>query len=285
MYKVTIAGETVGYIYNIEEFKSSIDETMYNEEEKEYMAFYTINDEPEYKEEFVDRKTESNNDEIINIVKDHTTPTYMAYEIILNDETKAYVSSMEEAEQIVLDMKQEIEDEELEMSISIAQKYTEDKSSLDISNKEEVEKEIDSEIEKAIEIKGATVNGVYLGYTPVKGTYISSRYGDTADRSKGHSGLDIAAPHGTPIYACGDGTVKLACSYYGYGNLVIIDHGNGVETYYGHCSKLNVTQGQEVKAGDLIANVGATGQATGPHLHLEVRINGATVNPQSYLYK
>ena len=70
-----------------------------------------------------------------------------------------------------------------------------------------------------------------------------------------------------------------------YGNLVIISHGNGIETYYAHCSKLLVKVGQHVSAGDTIALVGSTGNSTGPHLHFEVRINNQPVNPQNYLYK
>ena len=258
---------------------------MYNENEEEFMAFYTVNIEPQYKTVFVNKDTKSNEADILNKVKENSTITYLAYQITLNDEEKAYVSTIEEAEQIVEDMKQEIEDEEVEMTLGIVQKYTDDLSSLNLSDKEDVEKEINTEIEKAVEIKESTINGVLLAKKPVKETYISSRYGDTADRSSGHKGLDIAAPTGTTIVACGNGTVKYSGWYYGYGNLIIIDHGNGVETYYGHCSKLFVSTGEVVSAGDKIGAVGATGDATGPHLHLEIRVDGAYVNPQNYLYK
>lgn len=285
IYKVTILGEEVGYIENIEEFKKNIDIKMYNEEEKKFMAFYTIDIEPEYEEVYVDKNIKTNEDEILSKIKEKSTITYLAYEITLDGEEKAYVSTIEEAEEIVEEMKKEINDEELEMSLGITKKYTTDLASLEISEKEKVEEAINEEIEKAVVIKGSTVNGVVLATTPVKGTYISSRYGDRADRSSGHKGLDIAAPTGTTIVACGDGTVKFAGWYYGYGYLVRIDHGNGVETYYGHCSKLYVSTGDTVSAGDKIAAVGATGEATGPHLHLEVRVNGVTVNPQNYLYK
>ena len=69
-----------------------------------------------------------------------------------------------------------------------------------------------------------------------------------------------------------------------YGYLTVINHGNGIETYYGHCSKLYVTAGQQVNQGDVIAAVGNTGNSTGPHLHLEIRLNGVAYNPQNYLY-
>lgn len=98
-------------------------------------------------------------------------------------------------------------------------------------------------------------------------------------------GMDIAAPNGTDIKAAADGTVTYAGWMGGYGNLIIISHGNGIQTYYGHCSKLYVSNGKEVKAGDVIAAVGSTGNSTGNHLHFEIRKNGSQINPQKYLYK
>lgn len=102
----------------------------------------------------------------------------------------------------------------------------------------------------------------------------------------GHSGIDIVAPYGTPIYAAESGTVILAQWYYGYGNCVMIQHPSGMVTVYGHASYLHVYVGQEVTMGQLIADVGSTGQSTGNHCHFEVRVggmNGTKVNPINYL--
>src|SRR5699024_5394925 len=105
-------------------------------------------------------------------------------------------------------------------------------------------------------------------------------------RSHTHKGIDIGAAGGTTIVATAGGTVTYAgWNSGGYGNLVKIDHGNGVETYYGHCSKVYVKKGQQVEAGEKIAAVGSTGRSTGNHLHFEIRLNGAQVNPQKYVYK
>ena len=99
--------------------------------------------------------------------------------------------------------------------------------------------------------------------------------------------MDIAAAAGTAIYAAAAGTVTTASYGWGggYGNYIIINHGKGVQTLYGHCSSLNVSQGQYVSQGQLIARVGSTGQSTGNHLHFEVRVNGIAQDPQNYVYK
>lgn len=98
-----------------------------------------------------------------------------------------------------------------------------------------------------------------------------------------HSGIDIGAPYGTPIYAADSGQVILSQWYYGYGNCIMIQHDNGIVTVYGHASYLHVGVGEWVTQGQQIADVGATGQASGNHLHFEVRINGTCYNPINYL--
>ena len=101
--------------------------------------------------------------------------------------------------------------------------------------------------------------------------------------SRFHGGLDLGAEEGTPIIAADSGTVIVSEWYGGYGNAVIIDHGNDITTLYGHCSQLYVSEGQSVKKGQLIAAVGSTGLSTGPHLHFEVRIKGEPTDPVAYL--
>ncbi|HBK86871.1 MAG TPA: hypothetical protein DDZ53_12665 [Firmicutes bacterium] len=119
---------------------------------------------------------------------------------------------------------------------------------------------------------------------PVIGT-VSSGWGYRTRFEKFHYGLDIAAPTGTPIYAACAGVVEYAGWKNGYGYCVFLDHGNGLKTAYGHASKLYVKRGQSVEAGQRIAAVGSTGFSTGPHVHLEVRINGRLVNPATVLPK
>jgi len=98
-----------------------------------------------------------------------------------------------------------------------------------------------------------------------------------------HEGIDIGAGSGAPVRAAADGVVRRASWYGGYGNAVIIDHGGGVQTLYGHNSSLDVQPGQRVRAGEVIAKVGSTGDSTGPHLHFEVELDGKKVDPRPWL--
>ena len=119
-------------------------------------------------------------------------------------------------------------------------------------------------------------------------TRIASGYGMRIDPVYGypkfHAGMDFTAKTGTDIYATGDGVVELAEWYSGYGNCVIINHGFGYKTLYGHCDRILVTRGQKVKRGEVIAKLGNTGKSTGPHLHYEVIVKGVHDNPAKYYY-
>ncbi|HET8679475.1 MAG TPA: LysM peptidoglycan-binding domain-containing M23 family metallopeptidase, partial [bacterium] len=116
---------------------------------------------------------------------------------------------------------------------------------------------------------------------PTRGI-ITSRFG-WRRYQRHHGGVDLASPHGTPIYATRDGVVSFAGWRNGYGQVVYIDHGAGLTTIYGHASELLVAAGKKVKRGEMIARVGCTGWCTGAHLHFEVRINDVAVNPLQYL--
>ena len=137
-----------------------------------------------------------------------------------------------------------------------------------------------------IKVGTKIISGVGTGSfsRPAYGT-ITARYGSGGSRwsSGRHTGLDIAAPTGTSITAADAGKVSFAGWKGSYGYTVIINHGNGYETYYAHCSRLLVRVGETVAKGDLIARVGSTGNSTGAHCHFEVRYNGTTKNPENYL--
>ena len=115
---------------------------------------------------------------------------------------------------------------------------------------------------------------------PVSGP-VTSGFGTRWGRM--HEGVDIAVPSGTPVHAAAAGTVIHAGWLGGYGNLVVVDHGNGVSTAYAHNTSIAVAVGQQVAQGDVLSYSGSTGNSTGPHVHFEVRVNGAAVDPMGYL--
>lgn len=131
---------------------------------------------------------------------------------------------------------------------------------------------------------------VYTGGTflwPTTTTLITSPFGfrvhPVTGIYTGHTGVDIGGSYGSPVYAAADGTVIVASnSYGGYGVAIVIDHGSSISTLYGHLDHLNVTVGQTVSKGDVIAASGNSGVSTGPHLHFEVRVGGSYVNPMQY---
>ena len=134
--------------------------------------------------------------------------------------------------------------------------------------------------------KKATIRRLTPTIWPVKG-HISSHYGNRADPFNGeaelHLGLDISALFGTQVHAPADGKIIYAQRKAAYGNLIIIDHGNGLTTRLGHLSRFNVKVGQKVRKNDVVGYVGTSGRSTAPHLHYEVRLNDRPVNPRNYL--
>ncbi len=286
VYEVTVAGEKVGYIAEINEFEKLIEEKIINQE-GEYIENISLIKEPEYNLKLLKRTSNLDEDEVIEKLKtSDTVITYKYYEVALNSETKSCVKTLEEAKEIVESIKQEFLEDNLELDLQINELYTENieqinTSSLEIAaaSVENAAKEIKLESETI-----ATVNDIRLSVLPVTGR-ITSRYGESSSlRRSTHTGLDIACVTGTDIKVVANGTVTFAGRKGSYGNLIIVDHGNGVETWYGHCSKLYAKVGDSVNAEDVIAAVGSTGNSTGPHLHFEIRIDGNCVNPQDYVY-
>lgn len=130
-----------------------------------------------------------------------------------------------------------------------------------------------------------------ISYTPIGLPFngsITSEYGHRENPFSGtnietHKGLDIRGPMGAPVKAMAKGVVIFAGSRGGFGNCVIVKHGNGLETLYGHLSKISVSAGKKIKIGEKLGNIGSTGRSTGPHLHYEVRRNGHQINPKPFL--
>ena len=285
LYEISLDGKIIGYVKSKSELQEIIDNKVLVSD-KVNAIVTTLNVEPECKPVIAEVE-ETDEDQIVKILSENTTTVYEVYEILVNNDAVTHVNTSQEAEKIVDQMKEDYSELE-NTTISAVAKYTEDIDNMSVLELAEAQasvdfslREIKTEQEK---IAKATCNGIYLEYKPVIGI-ITSRYGvNESIRDHAHGGLDISAPNGTDIMAVAAGTVSFSGWYGGYGNFIIIDHGNGVQTCYGHCSKLYVEEGATVEAGQVIAAVGTTGYSTGNHLHLELRVDGNQVNPQTYLY-
>lgn len=291
MYSVTLNGEFIGYTTNKSKLQKRINE--YMETGEGNIAFIDIQNLPEYSLCLLKRENATNDDEIFEKVKNSGTIYYQYYAITEESEEKYYVSSKDEAESIINKLKEK-KSKNIDDLAYIQIHSTELK---DFSDTETV---ISKLYEKPTVVVASSAYSTYSGsriintstpsaqvlgiglIKPVSGT-ISSRFGVRASGS--HKGLDIATSTGTPIAAAASGTVTFSgWDTYGLGYCVKISHGNGVSTAYGHCSKLYVTAGETVTAGQAIAAVGSTGNSTGSHLHFEISVNGVRQDPQLYLY-
>lgn len=300
-YSVFINEEHVGYTENKAELQQKINSYIENgEEESKNIAFVQVDNLPNYKLCLLKKDVVANDEGIFEKVKEQGVAYYRYYALLDGQEEKAYVSSFEEAEQVINGLKEK-NTSNLE-KISIVEKYEQNMQSL-VTSEEAVSK-LYVEPTKVLKVakngttKYSTTGSVNTATTTASGTpnigvslirpitgTISSRFGVRSSiRSSSHTGLDIAAAKGTPIAAAASGTVTFSGYKGSYGNMLVISHGNGVQTYYAHCSKLYVSAGTRVSQGQTIAAVGSTGNSTGPHLHLEVRVNGVAYNPQNYVY-
>ena len=293
MYKVSISGQEVGYVENKQAFEETLKEEI-TENSTKTIEDISLNEEPEYELKFVNRAENTEDTDLVEDLKEEVTVTYKYYEIAVQETVVEKVNTIEEAEELVNEIKEENNSEEI--NLSIAEKYTQNEEEADTTDLEIAKTNVQETVQNAItQIKEQkeeerlnalpSINGIKLAVTPIEGR-ITSRYGARSSiRKSTHTGLDISAVQGTDIKVVADGTVTFASYNGSYGKLVKVDHGNGVETWYAHTSKMYVNVGDSVKAGDVIAAVGSTGNSTGPHLHLEIRVDGEHVNPQDYLYK
>lgn len=297
-YAVTLNGEVIGYTENKSNLQNSINQYMEGEDE-ESVAFRQIDSVPEYTLCLLKKDIVPNDEEIYSKVTESGTQYYTYYAITDGNEEKLYVETFKEAEDVIEQLKNK--NSSNKNDIGIVKKYdTKIKeftsvetciSKLYEAPKVETPKQTTTKTYVASvnsgSVSGSSSKKVSLGFTlikPISGI-ITSRFGSRESiRTSGHRGLDIAAPTGTPIKAAAAGTITTAGYNGSYGNMLIITHTNGVQTVYGHCSQLLVKKGQKVSQGQIIGKVGSTGNSTGPHLHLEVRVNGVLYNPQNYVY-
>lgn len=301
-YSVFINGEQVGYTENKSELQHKINEYVEKGDgSNSSIAFVQITNLPEYKLCLLKKDIVTNDDEIFSKVQEQGTTYYRYYAIAENQEEKFYVDNFENAEKVVEGLKEK-NSNNIE-KISILEKYETEMKDL-IQSEEAISKLYEEKPKPVVVAKKTTTSTKYastgsvntslttssakanLGISlirPVAGI-VTSRFGAaSAIRRSSHTGLDLATSSGTPIKAAASGTVTYAGYKGSYGNLMVITHQNGVQTYYGHCSQLFLSAGSTVSQGQSIGTVGSTGNSTGPHLHFEVRVNGIAYNPENYV--
>ena len=297
IYRVTLNGEKIGYCEDKEALQNKINSYMENGEEgQENVAFVQIDELPEYTMCLLKKGIVTNDNEIYQTVKETGVTYYRYYAIAEDDEEKLYLATFNEAEDAIDELK---EKESTNASdLTIVEKYETELPDLTTTSKA-VSSLYKKKVVVATTSRGTSYSSagasnvstsralsnkkVSLGVSlikPISGV-LTSRYGYRWGST--HTGIDIGASTGTSIKAAASGTVTFSGWKGSLGLLVVISHGNGVQTYYGHCSKLLVKAGTKVSQGQVIAKVGSTGRSTGPHLHFEIRVNGSSVNPLSYV--
>ena len=284
--EVSISGEEIGYVKDRKAFEEKIQNEVLTTENAT-LESVELAEEPQYKLTFLSKSESTNEDEIIAKLENDATRTYVRFAVTLDNKQEAVLEKLEDAENLVDEIEEKYGEKR---NVGIQKVYSinnEEYQPVSIKTaRNEVTDAIEAQIEKEEEEqrrKEQTINGIYLAVKPVSGV-ITSRFGNRSRDN--HKGIDIGAPKGTPIYAAASGTVTVSQYGYGggYGNYIMISHGNGVQTLYAHCSQLCVEAGTYVSQGQLIAKVGSTGISTGNHLHFEVRVNNIAQNPQNYVY-
>ncbi len=309
-YEVKLGGETLGYVSDRADVQKQINDFVENGD-KENVGYVILKEEPTYEFSFVKKDTYMNDTEIVAKVIDTCEVYYRVYGVNIDDEEKFVVDTVKEAQEIADKINEEQKDYQKKSTVEISEKFVQEYAlpedievavnDINKTLKENNDEYVKSQVKKVttayssyssassytipeeILLAMQTENGSLNFSHPLNATgVITSRYGLRSRNN--HKGIDIGAPTGTPIYAAEDGIVTYSGWYYGYGYLIKVQHANGYETYYGHCSKLACNAGDTVSKGTLIGYVGSTGNSTGPHLHFEVRVNGTNYNPEPFIY-
>ena len=294
----------MGLVSDKDKFEKDIKDTL--EDVHEPVVSATLAEKPRYSLRLVDKEDiDVDDDYVFAKIEEKIEKKYRYYNLKEDDKLLAKVSTKEEKDKLIEELKKDknvkdikVEEEETKENYIISyeeKKYYEEKNHKEENDKKE--KDAKTKIEKRNTNiiknirKGGTVStssssnaSAMLGSLSFRRPLNSSRISAGYLGYPGHRGIDFPSPQGTPVMAAEAGTVTTVLySNKSYGNRVIIDHGNGISTLYGHNSTISVSLGQRVSKGQTIAGVGSTGRSTGNHVHFEIRINGKPINPTSYV--
>ena len=305
VYMVEMGGVELGLVNDKDKFEKDIKDTLENLEEPVVSA--KLQENPKYSLRLVDKDDIDVDDNYVFAkVEEKIEKTYRYYNIKEDDKLLAKVSTTEEKDNLLKELEEakqvkdlKVEEEQTKEYYIISYEEAKQLASTNVDNienekksklaKEKIEKR-NTNIVKNIR-RGGTVSAssssnasAMLGSLSFRRPLNSSRVSAGYLGYPGHRGIDFPSPQGTPVMAAEAGTVTTVLySNKSYGNRVIIDHGNGISTLYGHNSTIGVSLGQKVSKGQTIAGVGSTGNSTGNHVHFEIRINGKPINPTSYV--
>lgn len=282
-YEVYVGDKFIGYYSSRAEYDAeyikAIDCSNEEYETTKYLAA-----EPRFERVFVKTKRIKQVDNQM-LITDNLQTDYTVYGIIVNNEEKMYVKTKEEAEEVVNSFKDRVKDS---TDIQINSLVTQDLSILQLDEtKENICNQIVRDNLKVTSRSGIVreINtGLYDFAWPTTSHLITAYYAQSGQYwSNGHQGIDIGIPTGTEVMASESGNVITSGWSNSYGWYIVINHGNNITTLYAHNSQLLAKVGDYVEQGTVIAKSGSTGKSTGPHLHFEIEINGATQNPLSFL--
>ena len=297
--KTYISGKFIGYFSNESQFDEAYNDLVTEKQNIDSNVKVYLEEEPVFESTYI-RDSLFEDQNIYTNLRAEIKTEYTIYEVAVDDKVEMTFNAKDDANKYSEDLKKEVS----KLNVKVNEKKVAELGEMtSIERADAILKDI-VDRNKPVEIPKPVVTQTYTypttstnatasdtiasaammegGVWPTVSRYISSPYGWRWGSM--HTGTDIAGSYGDPIYAYKSGLVTFAGWNVSYGYMVKIDHGTGVETWYGHCSKIYAKVGDTVNAGDVIAAVGSTGNSTGPHLHFEIRVDSKTVNPQDYVY-
>lgn len=296
--KTYISGKFIGYFSNESQFDEAYNDLVTEKQNIDSNVKVYLEEEPVFESTYI-RDSLFEDQNIYTNLRAEIKTEYTIYEVAVDDKVEMTFNTKDDANKYSEDLKKEVS----KLNVKVNEKKVAELGEMtSIERADAILKDI-VDRNKPVEIPKPVVTQTYTypttstnatasdtiasaammegGVWPTVSRYISSPYGWRWGSM--HTGTDIAGSYGDPIYAYKSGLVTFAGWNGSYGYMVKIDHGNGFSTWYAHCSSLNVSAGQEVAQGQVIANMGSTGWSTGNHVHFETRINGVHTNSYNFI--
>ena len=295
--KAYIDGKFVGYFSSEQQFDEVYNDLVTEKQNIDSNVKVYLESEPTFETSYTRDSLIAKQNVYTNLRSEMKTE-YTVYEVAVDGENRMKFDTKDDADRYAENLKAEVS----KLNVEVKEEKLEDKGEITtVERADNILKDI-VDRNKPVETPKATVSSknttnnskqiqtaATIGATSVQATgggvwpNVNRRINCQYMGYSGHTGIDLGGAVGTAIYAYKTGTVTFAGWGSGYGLHVKIDHGNGMTTYYAHCSELFVSVGQQVTEGQMIAKIGMTGYTTGPHLHFEVRFNGVPTNPYPYI--